>query len=148
MNILVFPQLVTNIDNGDITIGCNESVNITATTTGGDGAYTYLWTDENGANLFGWGNSLFFGSWNGPGTVNVEVTDGCGLVATDQIQVSLNIPPLVITVPDTVNAPCLTFFTIPATVTGGDGFYSYSWYTNNVYEWDEPSQSWKQIIEG
>ena len=137
VNILVFPQLVTNIDNGDLTLGCNESVNITATTTGGDGTYSYIWTDENGANLFGWGNALFFGSWNGPGSVNVEVTDGCGLVATDQIQVSLNIPPLVITVPDTVNAPCLTFFTIPATVTGGDGFYSYSWYTNNVYEWDQ-----------
>ena len=143
VNILVFPQLVTNIDNGDITIGCNESVNITATTTGGDGIYTYIWTDENGANLFGWGNSLFFGSWNGPGTVNVEVTDGCGLIATDQIQVSLNIPPLVITVPDTVNAPCLTFFTIPAAVAGGDGFYSYSWYTNNVYEWDE----WDNIYD-
>lgn len=137
VNILVFPQLVTNIDNGDLTLGCNESVNITATTTGGDGAYTYMWTDENGANLFGWGNSLFFGSWNGPGTVNVEVTDGCGLVATDQIQVTLNIPPLIITVPDTVNAPCLSFFTIPASVTGGDGFYSYGWLTNNIFEWDE-----------
>jgi gliding motility-associated-like protein len=137
VNILVFPQLVTNIDNGDLSLGCNESVNITATTTGGDGAYTYMWTDENGANLFGWGNSLFYGSWNGPGTVNVEVTDGCGLTATDQIQVSINIPPLIITVPDTVNAPCLSFFTIPASVVGGDNFYSYSWFTNNVYEWDE-----------
>jgi gliding motility-associated-like protein len=137
VNILVFPQLVTNIDNGDLTLGCNESVNITATTTGGDGAYTYLWTDENGANLFGWGNSLFFGSWNGAGTINVEVTDGCGLVATDQIQVSINVPPLIITVPDTVNAPCLSFFTIPASAVGGDNFYSYSWYTNNVFEWDE-----------
>lgn len=143
VNILVFPQLLTSIDNGDLTIGCNESVNITATTTGGDGAYTYLWTDENGANLFGWGNSLFFGSWNGPGTVNVEVTDGCGLTATDQIQVSLNIPPLVIDIPDTINAPCLSFFTITANVTGGDNFYSYSWYTNNVYEWDE----WDNIYD-
>jgi gliding motility-associated-like protein len=143
VNILVFPQLVTSIDNGDITIGCNESVNITATTTGGDGAYTYLWTDENGANLFGWGNSLFYGSWSGAGTVNVEVTDGCGLVATDQIQVALNIPPLIIDIPDTINAPCLSYFTITANATGGDGFYSYSWYTNNVYEWDE----WDNIYD-
>ncbi|MFM2227593.1 MAG: hypothetical protein RL664_936 [Bacteroidota bacterium] len=143
VNILVFPELVTNIDNGDISIGCNETVNISATTTGGDGVYTYMWTDENGANLFGWGNSLFYGSWNGPGTVNVEVTDGCGLTAIDQIQVALNIPPLVVSVPETVNAPCLTFFTIPATVTGGDGFYSYSWYTNNIYEWDE----WDNIYD-
>jgi gliding motility-associated-like protein len=144
VDILVFPQLVTNIDNGDITLGCNENVNITATTTGGDGDYTYLWTDENGANLFGWDNSLFYGSsWSGPGTVNVEVTDGCGLVAIDQIQVSLSIPPLVITVPETINVQCLTFFTIPAAVTGGDGFYSYSWYTNNVYEWNE----WDNIYD-
>ncbi|MFM2317064.1 MAG: hypothetical protein RLZZ155_1396, partial [Bacteroidota bacterium] len=143
VNILVFPQLITSIDNGDLTLGCNESVNITATTTGGDGVYTYLWTDENGANLFGWGNSLFFGSWNGPGTVNVEVTDGCGLTATDQIQVALNIPPLVIDIPDTINAPCLSFFTLTANVTGGDNFYSYSWYTNNVYEWDE----WDNIYD-
>jgi gliding motility-associated-like protein len=143
VNILVFPQLTTSIDNGDITIGCNESVNITATTTGGDGVYTYFWTDENGANLFGWGNSLFYGSWSGAGTVNVEVTDGCGLVATDQIQVAINIPPLVIDMPDTINAPCLSFFTITANVTGGDNLYSYSWYTNNVYEWDE----WDNIYD-
>ena len=137
VNILVFPQLVTAIDNGDLTIGCNESVNITATTVGGDGTYTYVWTDETGANLFGWGNSLFYGSWNGPGTVNVEVTDGCGLTATDQIQVALNIPPLIIDILDTINAPCLSYFTLTANVTGGDGLYTYSWYTNNVYEWDE-----------
>lgn len=137
VNILVFPALVTNIDNGDITIGCSESVNIVTTTTGGDGAYTYMWTDENGANLFGWGNSVFYGAWNGPGSVNVEVIDGCGLVATDQIQVALNIAPLVLTVPDTINAPCLTPFNITANVTGGDGLFSYSWFTNSVYEWDE-----------
>jgi gliding motility-associated-like protein len=143
VNILVFPELLTSIDNGDVTIGCNESVNITTTTTGGNGVYTYSWFDENGANLFGWSNSLFYGSWNGPGTVNVEVTDGCGLTATDQIQVALNIPPLVIDIPDTINAPCLSFFTLTANVTGGDNFYSYSWYTNNVYEWDE----WDNIYD-
>ena len=146
IDILDFPDLSVTIDSGDLLLDCGESVNITATGSGGDGNFDYYWFDEDGNNLFGWQNTLWYSSWNGEGEVHVELTDGCGFTAYDSINVDLNVPDLIVDVPTTVNAPCNQVFFITANTSGGQAPYYYYWYTNGVYEWDEWDATYDGVV--
>lgn len=147
VEILVFDPLAVSIDNGSsILIDCNEQVVITATGSGGNQPYTYTWTDENGNNLFGFLNQVWYGSWNGPGEVNVSLTDACGLTATDVIDVSLNVPPLVIDVPDEIVAPCNQVFVVNASVSGGQAPYFYTWTLNGITDWSDWDNSFDDVV--
>ncbi|MGF1565680.1 MAG: choice-of-anchor L domain-containing protein [Flavobacteriales bacterium] len=134
VNVLFFPQLQANITQGNLTLDCNESVFLTASASGGDGNYTYSWTDENGMSLGG-GNStsLFYGTWQGADEIVFTVTDGCGLQASDVITVTLNVPPIIITVPTEVTALCQEQFTISPTVSGGQAPYNFNWTAGNQF---------------
>lgn len=135
ITVLQFPPLAVEITNGDILLNCNDFVDIFANATGGDGLYEYLWTDEDGNNLFGWSNSLFYGSWNGEGQVNVTVTDGCGLTASDVINVDLNVPELIVDVPASIDVTCNTPYVFTVNPTGGEAPYNYTWELNGVFDW-------------
>jgi gliding motility-associated-like protein len=137
IEILVFPPLSVEITNGDLLLECNQSVDIFANATGGDGNYTYTWLDENGNNLFGWGNTLFYGSWNGEGQVIAQITDGCGFVEQDMINVELNVPDLIVTAPATFAAPCNVMTSLNINATGGQAPYNYSWELNGVFDWSQ-----------
>jgi gliding motility-associated-like protein len=132
---LQFPPLSVEITNGDILLDCNQSIDIFANATGGDGVYQYAWADEAGNNLFGWGNTLFYGSWNGEGQVNVTVTDGCGLTATDVVNVELNVPELIVNVPASIDVTCNTPYDFVVNPTGGEAPYNYSWQMNGQFDW-------------
>ncbi len=136
ITVLQFPPLQVEITNGDILLNCNDFVDIFANAQGGDGVYEYEWTDENGNNLFGWGNSLFYGSWNGEGQVNVTVTDGCGLTASDVVNVELNVPDLIVTVPASIEVTCNTPYVFTVNPTGGEQPYNYSWQLNGQFDWN------------
>jgi gliding motility-associated-like protein len=119
-----------NIVNDVLTNSCMNSVSLNAFGAGGDGNLTYTWTDENGNNLWGWGGSLWYdGMWDGDGSVNVTVTDGCGLTATDELTVQF--PPVTFSVPDTVYANCVDPITLTPVVTTGGGAYTYEFYDSN-----------------
>lgn len=137
INILVFDPLEVSINSGDLLLNCNESVDLTANATGGDGVYQYFWYDEDGNDLFGWDNTLFYGSWNGEGEINIEVTDGCGFTATDGITVELNVPDLIVDGPATVAAPCNSLTTVTLNVSGGQAPYNYSWELDGVFDWNQ-----------
>ncbi|MEN9347528.1 MAG: hypothetical protein RLZZ77_1039 [Bacteroidota bacterium] len=133
-----FDPLAISIDQGDQSVlDCGGWVDLTATATGGDADYTYDWTDENGNNLWGWQNSLSYFSWNGPGLVNITVTDGCGFTATDAIDISINSPAINVILPPSFTVGCNDPFNFTASVSGGTPSYFYSWSTNGVMEWDE-----------
>lgn len=141
IQVLTYPPLVVDITNGNILLECNGTVDVFANATGGDGIYTYSWFDENGNNLWGWNNSLFYGSWNGEGEINVEVTDGCGFTATDMVTVTLNVPDLIIDVPASVAVQCNTNEVITANVSGGQPTYNYQWQLNGVFDWAQWSNT-------
>jgi len=100
---------------------------ISVIATGGPAPYTYSWTNSNGGPI---------GS-NSP-TINVQglqtdtfyvsVTDSCNLVTvTDTIIVTVNIPPLTLTVPnDTTLCPGESI-TLTAIGGGGQPGYNYTW---------------------
>lgn len=128
INVAEFPPFEVTIDNGDLTLSCPDFASVTATATGGDGAYTgWLWTDEDGNNLFGFGNSLFYDTFWAASQIIVSVVDGCGLEATDTIDVFFNEPPPVIDLEDFLEVNCLESFTLSPTVTEGIAPYNYTW---------------------
>lgn len=126
VDILVFPPLQATINSGDLTLNCNESVFISGSAVGGDGVYSYSWTNQDGGNL-GSGTSLFYGTWQGAEQIIFTVTDGCTLVSSDTINVTLNVPELIVDVPELVEALCGEQFTIAPVVSGGQAPYSFTW---------------------
>jgi hypothetical protein len=134
VNLLVFPPLEVSIDNGDITLDCNGSEFMTATATGGDGVYSWTWESEDGTNLWGFGNSLWYSSWQGADQIVVIVEDGCGFEVSDVVNVSLNVPPIVADVPDELTVLCNANFTIdPDASGGGGGGLNFTWM--NGFNW-------------
>jgi len=126
----VLPKVTASI--GTPVIECTAAdgaqVTLTATPAGGDGNYSYQWTE--GATDLGTTNPLVRKFLPGDHTVTVTVTDGKGCSAqaqttfhvNAQVGVTINQPTIACTL-EGVAATILT-----AVPSGGDGSYSYSWY--------------------
>lgn len=133
IDILDFPPLEVSINNGDLTLGCNEFVNITAAAMGGDGFYSYSWTDQDGNGLGGFGNSLFYSSGQGAEQIIITVEDGCNFVATDTIDVELTIPELSVSLEPETTVLCGENFTVSPEVDGGQAPLFYTWLVDGVW---------------
>lgn len=131
--ILELPPLEVLINGGDLQLNCNDFVFISANAFGGDGVYSWSWTDQNGVSLGSGSSSIFYGTWQGATQIIATVTDGCGFVVSDTINVSLNVPPLDVTIPTVVDALCGEQFTIEPTVSGGQEPYSFTWLQGNTW---------------
>lgn len=126
--ILDLPDMVLNAPDTNLLCPVG-TLPIIAYASGGPQPYTYAWTDVNG-NPIG-GNTPQI---NVPGlktdTFYVSVTDSCNLLTvTDTVIVTLNIPPLTLSVPnDTTICPGTP---ITLTAVGGGGQpgsgYVYNW---------------------
>ena len=122
----VVEDFVTEICNG-ITVEAGPIV------SGGYGNYTYDWQGcipENDAPVsLSPDESLF---------CEVIVGDTCGIesqVANVQINV-LDLPPLEVAItPEEIMLECNGSVFVNATATGGDGNYTYDWYTNSGTLW-------------
>jgi gliding motility-associated-like protein len=138
VTVLQFDPLGITINPDAFDLDCGESINLIATATGGDGNYVeYYWFDEDGNNLWGWQNTLWFSTWSGANEVNVEVTDGCGLTSTATAIATLNIPALIVDQEDFIEVTCNTNYTIIPDVSGGQAPYWYNWYVNGVWmDWN------------
>ncbi|MCB9224591.1 MAG: gliding motility-associated C-terminal domain-containing protein [Crocinitomicaceae bacterium] len=78
---------VVDAGAASVTTCDNESVNLSASATGGDGSFTYLWDNGLGAGA----NKTV--SPTSATTYNVTVTDGNGCTDTDAILVNVNASP-------------------------------------------------------
>lgn len=136
IEVLEFPPLAIEInEDGPITLECNGTATITSTASGGDGFYTYTWEDQDGGNLWGsWfdPSQLDLSTWAGADEVFVTLTDGCGFEVQDSIDIEYNIPPIEITVDETVDVLCNDPFTVSASASGTAPFF-YTWY--NGIQW-------------
>ncbi|MCB0762227.1 MAG: choice-of-anchor L domain-containing protein [Flavobacteriales bacterium] len=133
VEVQFFPPLEIQINEGDITLSCGESIVLTTTVSGGDGNYSgYYWYDDNGSNLFGW-TTLWFSTWSGSEEVYVEVTDGCGFTATDMINVDLDIPELIVEMDPELTVLCNDPFTLVPDIVGGESPFWYNWYVDGMW---------------
>lgn len=134
IEVLDLPPLEVSIDNGNLLLNCGDFVQVTATANGGDGVYSnWSWYNEDGDNLFGFGNSMFYSTWQGANEIYVEVQDGCGFTATDMIEVELNVPELFVEIDEEETVLCNENFMLFPNVSGGQAPYFYNWYVNGVW---------------
>ncbi|PCH67802.1 MAG: hypothetical protein COC01_05060 [Bacteroidetes bacterium] len=116
--VLVTETDVLVVDAGaDTTVCSGDNAAVIAQVTGGDGNYSYTWSNGNATNSM---------SVSG-GTYSVTVTDGTGCTDTDVVIVNESTPLSVDLGPDKLN--CGTSANLNASTTGGDGANSYTWST-------------------
>ena len=146
IEVLEFPPLAIEInEDGPITLECNGTATITSTASGGDGLYTYTWEDQDGGNLWGsWfdPSQLDLSTWAGADEVFVTLTDGCGFEVQDSIDIEYNIPPIEITVDESVDVLCNDPFTVAATASGTAPFF-YTWYNGNQWLDFDATLNWQ-----
>ena len=134
IEVLEFPPLEIDITTaGPVVLECNGTATISSTASGGDGVYAYQWSDQNGDNLWGsWfdPSQLDLSTWVGADEVFITLTDGCGFEVMDSIEVEYNIPPIEITVDESVDVLRNDPFTVTATADGTGPFF-YTWFNGN-----------------
>lgn len=109
VEVLTFPELTVSLSASQVVIPCNEYVEVVAASTGGDGSYTYTWTNELGDEFFPtWYDPsiLNLSSWQNIQALTVNVTDGCGYTAAATATVESEISPIEMNLPDTVSLAC------------------------------------------
>ena len=150
VEVLEFPPMTASINEASVSLDCWGTATVSATANGGNGpntggAYTYEWEDEDGAPLFpSWWfgpNTVELSTWMNVQEVFLTVTDACGFVAMDSIDVTYNIPPIEIDAPAVVDAVCNQPFSVVANAEG-QGPMNYVWYNgfemlsfNNTLNW-------------
>ena len=146
VEVLEFDPLDVNIVEETIQLECNGLVDIQAVVSGGydiaaGGFYEYDWEDQDGNNLFAsWFDPslLTLSTWQDADQVVVTVTDACGMEMADSVEITYNIPPIVVTVDEQVDVLCNDPFTITATATGTDPF-NYTWLDGGAWlGWGNP----------
>ena len=146
VEVLQFDPLSVAIDPDAIVLDCNAIVDVQANATGGydlaaGGFYEYDWEDQDGNNLFAsWFDPsiLSLSTWQNADEVFLTVTDACGMETTDSVEVTYNIPALVVTVDEAINVLCNDPFSITASATG-EGPFNYTWLDGGAWlGWGNP----------
>ena len=109
VEVLTFSELTVSLPSSPVVIPCNGTAEVVAAATGGDGMYTYVWTNELGEGLFAdwWDPSiLYLTGWQNVQELTVAVTDGCGYTAEAFAAVDSEFPPIDINLPDTISLEC------------------------------------------
>ena len=146
IEVLEFPPLEIDITTpSPVVLECNGTATISSTASGGDGVYSYQWTDQDGGNLWGsWfdPSQLDLNTWVGADEVFITLTDGCGFEVMDSIDVEYNIPPIEITVEESVDVLCNDPFTVTATADGTGPFF-YTWFNGNNWLDFDATLNWQ-----
>ena len=147
VNVIVVPTLTVDLVDQDLILplDCEEFGNVYAVVNGGVLPYQYEYSDDQGGMLWGFENTLGISSWNA-GMIYVEITDECGFVATDSLQIDVNAPPLFANLVAPATVGCNEAYTAEADASGGyvSFGYSYTWAVNGVTDW----WNWTDIFSG
>ncbi|MBK8950753.1 MAG: choice-of-anchor L domain-containing protein [Flavobacteriales bacterium] len=116
---------LTIAPGGPYTVPClGDAATLTPGVTGGDGQYTYTWTDDAG-NTIGSGSSLTV-PVTGDATYTLEVADNCGQQTSATLVVDAPMP-LELLLPTTAVACEGGSATVTAGGSGGGGDYTFLW---------------------
>jgi len=119
------PEVIVSLPDG-LVGPCTEVFNLQADVTSGSGGYQYSWF-QNGINMNENGNNVDI-QLSETSTFTVNVDDGCGQSGTDNAQVVIDNPPLVIELGPDVYASCVDYTVIPVDIVSGSGDYQFEWF--------------------
>ena len=122
-----YPELTAEILGGDVVLSCNGFQEIFAVAEGGNPPYTYSWELQDGQPAFGYGNSFFLSTWLNATEVHVIVEDACGLTAEGMVNVSIDVPELIVDLDPVYEVNCNVPFTITPDWSGGEPYFNWAW---------------------
>ncbi|MDG2426003.1 MAG: choice-of-anchor L domain-containing protein [Flavobacteriales bacterium] len=122
-----YPELTAEIIGGDIVLACNGFADVVAAADGGNPPYTWTWEIQDGQNAWGWENTFFLSTWTGATELHAIVTDDCGFTAEAVVDVSIDVPELIIELDESYPVACNVPFEIVAEAQGGEPFINYTW---------------------
>ncbi|MFM1933091.1 MAG: hypothetical protein RL226_2394, partial [Bacteroidota bacterium] len=130
VDVAAYPPLTVN-SGGPISINCLEIVESTAIASGGNGIYFYQWFDPFGNPISGTADVQY--DPNAESSLTVEVIDGCGITADDELDFTFYDVPVEVDLPSGLSLPCLdNIVVVPDDVSGGIGALSYAWEVNGI----------------
>lgn len=114
---------------GPVEIDCLTQVEGNATANGGNGDYQFVWFDPQGNEISQEATVTYDPEQEG--SITLEVTDGCGATATDELEFTFTDVEVIVELPQGLEAPCQETVPVePVQVTGGIGAFSYQWEVN------------------
>jgi Secretion system C-terminal sorting domain len=146
-NVFQFDPVTVSLEDTDgiLPLECGSSGSIYAYGEGGVPGLSYYFTAANNSWVSNDFNVAAISTSNG-GDVYVRVVDACGNTATDTLNITVNVPPLSVELPDTVEVMCGQSVMIQSTVSGGNSAssYWYSWSLDESYQsdWQASSVDW------
>lgn len=127
LNVSV-PPIPIDIEIGsDLVVTCLDISSVLAEVSGGIGAYSIEWSDQDG--LLGAGDDINFQTAVSTQLV-AEVTDECGNTSEDVISVNVPQQTVLVDLGEDLTVLCTDQVFIESLVDGGVGTYSYSWQIN------------------
>ena len=127
IDVVQYPELTVEILGGDVVLSCNGFEEIFCVADGGNPPYTYSWELQDGLPAFGYGNSFFLSTWLNASEVHVIVEDACGLTAEAMVNVSIDVPELIVELEDSYEVSCNVPFSISPDWSGGEPFFNFAW---------------------
>lgn len=117
------PPIVLDL-GPNLTANCLETIEVTANPSGGYGAYSYQW-QINQINAGTTPSISISESQNL--TLEIEVTDACGVTANDMLQIFYPASPISLELGNGQSGTCIDVFQLTPQIAGGIGTYNYSW---------------------
>ncbi|MFN0032646.1 MAG: choice-of-anchor L domain-containing protein, partial [Flavobacteriales bacterium] len=108
---------------------CGQNYTITAVPSGGETqgwGYGYQW-QYNGMPDWNFWSDTYTGIASEPATVTVIVSDQCGQTVEGTTEITIDSPPIDLTLVDAVEGNCQTVFNLDPVVAAGSGGYEYLW---------------------
>lgn len=125
-----FLPVPVTVDIGDaLEVICLQPFQVIPDVSGGVGNYSYNWTMDG---MFLSDQQFAYLAADGPVTLELTVTDECGNVGSDELEIT--VPPIPVTVdlgPD-YNTTCLNLEEIVPDVQGGTGSFDFQWTVNGT----------------
>ncbi len=122
---LSVPAVPVEVDLGiDLTVVCVDNTLLTAEVSGGIGAYSYIWEHSNDTI-----SEVDFAEFmtDVSTTISLEVTDECGNIGIDEINLNIPAEPIYITTSADTTICAGDSLYLFAEASGGQGGYSYTW---------------------
>jgi len=147
LNVLPLNPVTVSLEDtdGNLPLECSDYLPVYAYGQGGAEYLSYYFFGNNGTWVSSNNNVATLSPWNA-GDLYVRAVDACGNMAFDTLNITLNVPPLDVALPDTINAMCGQEVYIESTVSGGQvaSNYWYSWYLDGAYQnsWPPANLNW------